>query len=238
MRYHLHIHIHNAYFKCWLLSLSPPYWGLASFGEGLVNELCLRNPLPYSQLPCYYSQPECSALSFPLLVSHRGFGNSPPLLDNPPHPSWPWSVLFFFLKEFLIKITFFFFFFGRVEQHTGSQFPGWGVEPVLPAVEARSLHHWTTREAPGSFLSTTLRALPSFIANINWAATLYQAPAHIPEIPWWAGRQAWCLWVSWSLGGLGNLRVHMTNFKHFILCWVNASSTLSQSSLSTRHPVS
>ena len=80
--------------------MSPPHWGLAAFGEGLVNELCLRNPLPYSQLPCYYSQPECSALPFPLLRSHQALVT--------PHPSWtthpthpdPGQRFSFFKKSF------------------------------------------------------------------------------------------------------------------------------------------
>ena len=58
----------------------------------------------------------------------------------------------------------------------------------------------------------------------------------MPEIPWWAERQAWCLWVSWSLGGLGNLRVHPTLLN--ISCSMNAFSTPSQSYLFTCHPVS
>ena len=40
------------------------------------------------------------------------------------------------------------FFFGHTAQHVGILVPQPGIEPVPPAVEAWSLNHWTTREAP------------------------------------------------------------------------------------------
>ena len=36
-------------------------------------------------------------------------------------------------------------------QHTGMQFPHQESNPGSPAVEARSLNHWTTRDVPASF---------------------------------------------------------------------------------------
>ena len=52
--------------------------------------------------------------------------------------------LFFFLK----KQRTFFFFFGCAVRHVGALVLQPGIEPVPPAVEARSLNHWTAKEVP------------------------------------------------------------------------------------------
>ena len=46
-------------------------------------------------------------------------------------------------------IYFKFSFLGHTVLHIGSQFPDKpGVEPIPPAMEVRSLNHWTAREVP------------------------------------------------------------------------------------------
>ena len=43
---------------------------------------------------------------------------------------------------------FFFYFFGPCCTTYGILVPPQGIEPIPPGVEARSPHHWTTREVP------------------------------------------------------------------------------------------
>ena len=50
------------------------------------------------------------------------------------------------------------FFFGCTA--CGISVPWPGIEPVPPAVEARSLNHWTTREVPEKFLKEIKSATP------------------------------------------------------------------------------
>ena len=48
----------------------------------------------------------------------------------------------------LVKLTIFFFFFWPPRAARGISVPPPGIEPVSPAVEARSPNHWTTGEFP------------------------------------------------------------------------------------------
>lgn len=64
-------------------------------------------------------------------------------------------IFFFFLAaleslEHGVLIFFYFIYFGHATRHVvcGILVSQLGVESVPPAVEARSLHHWTTREIP------------------------------------------------------------------------------------------
>ena len=46
------------------------------------------------------------------------------------------------------KVSLSFFFFWPCHTACGILVPRPGIEPVPPAVEARGLNHWTTREVP------------------------------------------------------------------------------------------
>ena len=56
--------------------------------------------------------------------------------------------LFIYLKPYI----FFIFIFGSAAA-CGTLVPWLGIEPVPPAVEVRSLNHWTAREVPQTHLS-------------------------------------------------------------------------------------
>ena len=61
----------------------------------------------------------------------------------------------------IFEDTYFFFFFGATLHNVWDLIlvPGPGIEPVPPAVEARSLKHWTAREVPRSFFAKENRNL-------------------------------------------------------------------------------
>ena len=56
--------------------------------------------------------------------------------------------------SFFLKIIFCFLFFLAASCNMWHLSSRPGIEPVLPAVEARSLNHWTTREVPWTDFST------------------------------------------------------------------------------------
>ena len=66
------------------------------------------------------------------------------------------------------------FFFGHTEKHVGSQFPEQGLkmEPTPPALEARSLKHWTAREGLWSILCAgrLVMGKPTYMRAI-WPST-------------------------------------------------------------------
>ena len=73
--------------------------------------------------------------------------------------------LFLFSFPFSPSSYFLFFFctfrFWPCRDACGILVPRPGMEPAPPAVEARGLNHWTTREVPPSSLSAVLRTPPS-----------------------------------------------------------------------------
>ena len=78
-----------------------------------------------------------------ILVTRPGTEPVPPAVETwiPNH----WTTREFPARCILIIIINFFF-FGCAAQLVGILVPQPGVEPVPPAVEARSLNHWTARE--------------------------------------------------------------------------------------------
>ena len=59
----------------------------------------------------------------------------------------------------------YFLFFGCTSRHAGILVPQPGVELVPPAVEARSLNHWTAREVPRLTSSLALGRLMKLSQN-------------------------------------------------------------------------
>ena len=68
---------------------------------------------------------------------------------KPLNSAWPVSAPDSPEVLFLLLL---FLFFGRTEGLWGILVPQPGIEPMLPAVEARSPNHWTTREVPPKVL--------------------------------------------------------------------------------------
>ena len=60
----------------------------------------------------------------------------------------------YYAKHFKFYL-FIYLFVGHVPQRVGVLVPLSGIEHMPPAVEARSLNHWTTREVPQSALNAS-----------------------------------------------------------------------------------
>lgn len=89
----------------------------------------------------------------------------PPISFLPPYlegrkkktiKDWDFFIYFFFLKIFIIK---FIYFFGLLHSACGILVPQPRTEPSPPAVDAQSVHHWTTRKTPKFTVLTTFKCI-------------------------------------------------------------------------------
>ena len=66
-----------------------------------------------------------------------------------------------------------------------------GIEPRLPALEALSLNHWTTREVPSLEFRVLLLLLLSRFSRVQLCATPYTAAHQAPPSLGFSGQEHW-----------------------------------------------
>ena len=90
----------------------------------------------------------------------------PPELGAQSLSYWTTKECPIFICKTAVSRLFYLFNFDHALWHVGS-YPRRGIEPMPPALEARSLSHWTTREVP---------IYPLYISFFAYLSTVCQCP--------------------------------------------------------------
>ena len=118
-------------------------------------------PFDYCQSSCCYEHRYTSICLSPCFQFFGGH-------------TWEWNCWLMWLRKLTIFLFFSFFCltFWPYRTACGILVPQPEIEPAPPAVEARSLNHWTTREVPAIFLQSftflvQIKTRPSPLGRIH-----------------------------------------------------------------------